>query len=157
MAIMIPQWLFFQSEVCIAFTLENWLAQPKAWLAWLSCQIRYAYTTGPWLHNCHVFQSGSFWFTWFCTRIRISLGLKIGINSFYNDLYRKEILFWYHVNKYRKMYRDENNELVLEWNWFLRDGELFEINQSSQGLINVTWCDLCPTELNCTNPFQQTP
>ena len=103
------------------------------------------------------FQSGSFWFTWFCTRIRISLGFKIGINSFYNDLYRKEILFWYHVNKYRKMYRDENNELVLEWNWFLRDGELFEINQSSQGLINVTWCDLCPTELNCTNPFQQTP
>ena len=79
------------------------------------------------------FQSGSFWFTWFCTRIRISLGLKIGINSFYNDLYRKEILFWYHINKYKKMYSDENNELVLEWNWFLRDGELFEINQSSQG------------------------
>ena len=31
MANMIPQWLFFQSEVCIAFTLENWLAKQKKW------------------------------------------------------------------------------------------------------------------------------
>ena len=39
----------------------------------------------------------------FGTRTRISLRLKNGMNSLSNDLYENEMLFGYHINKYREI------------------------------------------------------
>ena len=36
----------------------------------------------------------------------ISLGKKTRMNSFQIDLYKNNMLFWYHVNKYREIYED---------------------------------------------------
>ena len=42
----------------------------------------------------------------FQTRKTISLGKKTRMNSFHIDLYKNNMLFWYHVNKYREIYED---------------------------------------------------
>ena len=50
----------------------------------------------------------------FGTRTRISLRLKNGMNSLSNDLYENEMLFGYHVNKYREIYADGMNSFQNE-------------------------------------------
>ena len=55
----------------------------------------------------------------FRTRTIISFGMKTGMNSFRNDLYRNEMSFRYHVIKYREiygalLYRDKMNSFLNE-------------------------------------------
>ena len=45
----------------------------------------------------------------FRTRTRISLGMKTGMNSFWNNLYGGEMSFRYHVKKYSETYADGMN------------------------------------------------
>ena len=111
----IPEWVSSQSEVRTAFTWQNPTAQPKEFfLAWFSCQIRYACATHPRLLDLQFSNRNKvhFQFTGYQNsfRMTISLGLKTRMKSFWIDLYGNKMSFWYHVhvNKYRDI-------MEMEW------------------------------------------
>ena len=65
------------------------------------------------------FQSTRFEFTWFCCEIScwskiLAPGTTTGVNSRRGDSRRHDILWWYHVNKYRAM-RGNQSELAPAW------------------------------------------
>ena len=100
----IPEWLSFWNEFrsrvkfvrrCRLpyFRVGSWSdthacsTRPKRW-----DEVRFRFTS--WYQNEISYQKGP----------GISFGMKTGMNSSRNNLYKNENSFWYHVNKYRETY-----------------------------------------------------
>ena len=97
--IMITWWLghFISCYLTVHFMLIKYTCDSKSQT--LACATRSSILA----HRLHTEMGGSFAFTWFLCEISHP-GTKTRVNSRWGDWRHHDILWWYHVNKYRAMW-----------------------------------------------------